>query len=47
TAVIGVCARYIHSSDAVFDIRDYEQSKQWLYAAIKALDERTIKKLQY
>lgn len=47
TAVIGVCARYIHSSDAVFDIRDYEQAKQWLYAAIKALDERTIKKLQY
>ena len=23
TAVIGVCARYIHSTDAVFDIRDY------------------------
>ncbi len=25
TAVIGVCARYIHSTDSVFDIRDYLQ----------------------
>ncbi|MBI5974269.1 M42 family metallopeptidase [Staphylococcus canis] len=47
TAVIGVCARYIHSSDAVFDIRDYNQAKAWLYASIKALDDETIKTLQY
>lgn len=47
TAVIGVCARYIHSSDAVFDIRDYEQAKKWLTTSIQSLDEQTISQLQY
>ncbi|QLK86281.1 M42 family metallopeptidase [Staphylococcus sp. 17KM0847] len=47
TAVIGVCARYIHSSDAVFDIRDYYAARTWLEQSILALDEQTISKLQY
>ncbi|WP_438827044.1 M42 family metallopeptidase [Staphylococcus chromogenes] len=47
TAVIGVCARYIHSTDAVFDIRDYHQAKQWLLHAIRSLDEKQIQQLQY
>ncbi|NHM75480.1 M42 family metallopeptidase [Staphylococcus sp. 11007852] len=47
TAVIGVCARYIHSTDAVFDIRDYENAKNWLYYAIQQLDDKVIHQLQY
>lgn len=47
TAVIGVCARYIHSTNAVFDIRDYEAAKDWLSTAIHELDEQMIEKLQY
>lgn len=47
TAVIGVCARYIHSTDAVFDIRDYENAKKWLYFSIQQLDDRAIHQLQY
>lgn len=47
TAVIGVCARYIHSSDAVFDIRDYAAAKTWLSQSVQALDAQVISKLQY
>lgn len=47
TAVIGVCARYIHSSDSVFDFRDYLAARQLLTEAIKGLDEHTIHHLQY
>ena len=47
TAVIGVCARYIHSTDAVFDIRDYYQAKTWLLHAIRTLDKQQIHQLQY
>lgn len=47
TAVIGVCARYIHSSDSVFDIRDYDNAKKWLMSAIQSIDETKIHHLQY
>lgn len=47
TAVIGVCARYIHSTDAVFDIRDYQAAKLWLTASIQTLNLETIERLQY
>ncbi|MCI2775051.1 M42 family metallopeptidase [Staphylococcus petrasii] len=47
TAVIGVCARYIHSTDAVFDIRDYYSARELLQQAILNLDDQTIKQLQY
>ncbi|MCS4485318.1 M42 family metallopeptidase [Staphylococcus americanisciuri] len=47
TAVIGVCARYIHSSDAVFDIRDYAAARMWLQQSIQALDAQVMTKLQY
>lgn len=47
TAVIGVCARYIHSTDAVFDIRDYQAAKTWLTASIQTLNLETIEQLQY
>lgn len=47
TAVIGVCARYIHSTDAVFDIRDYYAARQLLNKAIVNLNEIQIETLQY
>lgn len=47
TAVIGVCARYIHSTDAVFDIRDYYSARELLKQAIQSLNEKQISKLQY
>ncbi|MCG3399718.1 M42 family metallopeptidase [Staphylococcus massiliensis] len=47
TAVIGVCARYIHSTDALFDLRDYFAARQLLQHAILNLNDDTIKTLQY
>ncbi|HDC3576772.1 TPA: peptidase M28, partial [Staphylococcus aureus] len=47
TAVIGVCARYIHSTDSVFDIRDYFAARSLLSEAICNLDNNQIETLQY
>lgn len=47
TAVIGVCARYIHSTDSVFDIRDYFAARFLLSEAICNLDNNQIETLQY
>ena len=47
TAVIGMCARYIHSTESVFDIRDYEAARALLYQSVTQLDEEQIELLQY
>ena len=47
TAVIGVCARYIHSTNAVFDIRDYYSARQLLEQVILNLNIEQINKLQF
>ena len=47
TAVIGVCVRYIHSTDAVFDIRDYFAARQLLKESITHLTKQQINVLQY
>ena len=47
TAVIGVCARYIHSTDAVFDIRDYFAARHLLKESIIHLTSEQIQQLQY
>lgn len=47
TAVIGVCARYIHSTNAVFDIRDYFSARSLLEKAITNLTDTQIKLLQF
>jgi len=47
TAVIGVCARYIHSTNAVFDIRDYEAARKLLLESITHLNQEEIEILQY
>ena len=47
TAVIGVCARYIHSTDAVFDIRDYYSARQLLKECITHLNHHQIEVLKF
>ena len=47
TAVIGVCARYIHSTNAVFEIRDYEAARSLLEQSVRHLNEDQIEILQY
>ncbi|MCG1449245.1 M42 family metallopeptidase [Staphylococcus epidermidis] len=47
TAVIGVCARYIHSTDAVFDIRDYFSARHLLKESLIHLTSEQIQQLQY
>ncbi|MCU5746135.1 M42 family metallopeptidase [Staphylococcus sp. SQ8-PEA] len=47
TAVIGVCARYIHSTESVFDLRDYEAARELLLRSITHLNEDIIHFLQY
>ena len=44
---IGVCARYIHSTNAVFDIRDYYSARQLLEQVILNLNIEQINKLQF
>ena len=43
----GVCARYIHSTNAVFDIRDYYSARQLLEQVILNLNIEQINKLQF
>ena len=47
TAVIGVCARYIHSTDAVFDIRDYYSARHLLKECITHLNHHQIEVLKF
>ena len=42
-----MCARYIHSTESVFDIRDYEAARALLYQSVTQLDEEQIELLQY
>ena len=42
TAVIGICARYIHTHNAVFDIRDYYAAKAILGKLIETIDDKFI-----
>ena len=43
---IGVCARYIHSTNAVFDIRDYYSARQFEQVILN-LNIEQINKLQF
>ena len=42
TTVIGICARYIHTHNAVFDIRDYYAAKSILGKLIETIDDKFI-----
>ncbi|MGX7111657.1 M42 family metallopeptidase [Gemella cuniculi] len=42
TAVIGICARYIHTHNSIFDMRDYYAAKSILEKLIESIDEKFI-----
>ena len=42
TTVIGICARYIHTHNAIFDIRDYYAAKAILGKLIETIDDKFI-----
>ncbi|MCY1026177.1 peptidase M28, partial [Mammaliicoccus sciuri] len=47
TAVIGVCARYIHTSKAIYDARDYESAKLLLNEIVLNLSSEKIEYLKF
>ncbi|MBF0774234.1 M42 family peptidase [Mammaliicoccus sciuri] len=47
TAVIGVCARYIHTSKAIYDARDYESAKLLLTEIVLNLSSEKIEYLKF
>ena len=42
SAVIGVCARYIHTHQTMFSIKDYEAAREMVIQTIRALDRSTV-----
>ncbi|WP_323704545.1 M42 family metallopeptidase [Mammaliicoccus sp. Dog046] len=47
TAVIGVCARYIHTSKAIYDVRDYLNARSLLEAIVLDLSSEKIEYLKF
>lgn len=47
TTVIGVCARYIHTSKAIYDLRDYLSAKSLLEEIVIDLNYEKIEYLKY
>lgn len=42
SAVIGVCARYIHTHQSIFSIKDYEAAREMVIQVAKSLDKSTL-----
>lgn len=42
SAVIGVCARYIHTHQTMFSIRDFEAAREMVIQVIRSLDKSTV-----
>ncbi|MFC0234271.1 glutamyl aminopeptidase [Vagococcus entomophilus] len=47
SAVIGVCARYIHTHQTMFNITDYDAAKEMLITVLKSLDKTTVNTIVY
>lgn len=47
SAVIGVVARYIHTHQTMFSIRDFEAARELLIQVLKGLDQSTINTIVY
>ena len=45
SAVIGICARYIHSNTAIVDKDDIEAAKAFLLALVRGLDKNVVKQI--
>ncbi|MGX7070707.1 M42 family metallopeptidase [Gemella bergeri] len=46
TTVIGICARYIHTHNSIFDIRDYYAAKSILEKLIETIDDKFIEDIR-
>ena len=46
SAVIGVCARYIHTHQTLFSIKDYEAAREMVIQTIKSLDATTVQTIR-
>lgn len=46
TAVIGICARYIHTHNAIMDIRDYQAAKNIIKNILNAVDDEFIEHIR-
>jgi glutamyl aminopeptidase len=42
STTIGVCARYIHSHQTIFNLEDFDQAQAYIRAIVKALDKSTV-----
>lgn len=47
SAVIGVCGRYIHTHQTMFNIQDFEAARELLIQVLKGLDQTTINTIIY
>lgn len=47
SAVIGVCARYIHTHQTLFNLDDYEAAKAMTLAVLRGLDAQTVDTIIY
>ncbi|MBB6177126.1 putative aminopeptidase FrvX [Anoxybacillus tengchongensis] len=47
SAVIGICARYIHTHASIIHIDDYEAAKQLLVALVKQCDRATVDAIRH
>src|SRR5690625_238227 len=45
-AVIGICARYIHTSASIIHIDDYAAAKELLVTLIKQIDQTTVEQIR-
>ncbi len=46
STTIGVCARYIHSHQTLFNLDDFQQAQAFLQALVKKLDRKTVDKIR-
>ena len=47
STVIGVCGRYIHTHQTMFNIKDYEAAREMLIQVLKGLDKTTVNTIIY
>lgn len=47
SAVVGVCARYIHTHQSMFHLNDYVAAKEMIIHTVKSLDKDTVTKIIY
>ena len=46
SAVVGVCARYIHGHQTLFRISDYDAAKEMLHQVVSTFDRTTLETIR-